>query len=441
MRWFILSIAAAGFVACQAERELDVSLPNLPGGLSYVLSVQRRGEHRVFARELDRDPFRPPLVIPDGEDVELELWMYTSSLGALGLTPNELEAALEEPKRHLPTEGRSCFRARLRSGAVGAWEEGCHLGSELDQLEIAGRPPASSCVTFEPTMLDAGSSGSMTFAVRLDDGRVLLAHDNGLAFTLLDRVIRPLGVDPPGTVLWSQARGEDGTLYFGGSEGRLWRGVVGSTLSLTLLSIAPEPDELRAIVVSGSGGSFEVLAVTNHARWLRFDGSAWSELGRICDRGELCDAGESSLIGVEPGVSYAAHTEVAFIWSRIDGVVEKVLMPPNSTVSALVAVPGLGLVVGGDAGIFIRRGVMWESIGNPFGAGGPIYSMLRFRDGFLVGSRSGQLVQYAGAAFCSLLDIAGGPKMSVLALDGDQRVVGGGSVTNKLVILETTDPP
>jgi hypothetical protein len=341
---------------------------------------------RIVADELDTH-----------SDLTLFRLEYQETLAELMLSPGRLPLdpagarPLEKPHR--------AQRSSWVDGAQGPWTEVAGLPSELASMRL-DLPADSLCLSLGRTdfeLPDGGDQSSVRFVVDAGRGRVL-AHVNTGDFFLVDRIDGVRNIEPAGLSTTTSYLGAttvaSGELWLV-AEDSLWRGHVDSGFERVAMihsaetsSISPGllSNRVRVAGPSRLDSQEELFVLTREVELYRYFEGMWQFVGRLLDPRTT---NWISLAWVAPGEALASSDDHLDYMHYQDGEVRTVRTEFNfeslanlgeagifagseygtlrrwtgtefelvttlggTRISAMGKLPGGGLFVGGDSGVF-----------------------------------------------------------------------------------------
>lgn len=313
---YLLTLAAG----CHSNVTID--LPPLDGARSMILWIFADDELAgVYAEDVTPEgALFPPLpAVAYGDDVELFAMTFPCPMQSVGLPLGPLELAdfpnYDEPRTPPPSQ---MFASKLGEQG-GAWREISEMDprmlTSLLALELDEDHACSRFLTpFEITEIevDRNRSEFTTFAVPVDDHRILLGSSNGRLFEVRDDGTweQILDIGLPAAPVEMDFRGahrqEDGTLWLYAYDGRVARGTLDGGFEL-LPQVSTATGSMISLTGSPNGAPLELFAVTDQRTFARFDGTTW-ETVYMGTNPPLCDLGFDK-IAIPPVAAWVAPGE------------------------------------------------------------------------------------------------------------------------------------
>jgi hypothetical protein len=388
----------------------------------------------VFSLE-DRPPVEGEFARELGSDERLLVYVldYVQSLERLGLTegrlaaagPGERSCALVEPgavRRNDATEGRdtewlAIVVADVRARVI---EHLVHGHATCRSPDLCLRPVGETI-----TLADNQNIG----IILRRDARFALVAGTGGTFYDVDESGYTIKPEMSGLPSHAGAFAPDRTLWLGGSAGRV---AFGQDFANMTVEVVGDPSEtIHAIHVRDDGDVYAVAMVetATQSRLLRFDGAAWSEVGRRDLRG-LRPKSSNAGFAVSLDGALVAGDGSEEVWIvDVEGRARN-LQPDDTRTSALATHPRLGVLRGNELGAVHYSTNLPANVwlGLPTTLGRPVEMIDTFARFTVYGGTNGALVQHhEGSAPCEVEGVPG-VDLDLMAAFSDRALMGGGNV-------------
>lgn len=419
----LLSFSILTAFGCGKEAPvLRADIPLGPQDQSALIALLRPNRVEVRAYAVVDQQLDSPWMLGFEPDDELRLQVlgYSQTLAQLQLQPGPLSFAAEgAPSRPIPAPGRVLER-RLAEATLGEWTE-----VDVADPELLGRRLPLRCTNFAISEAPLPNGVRAMFLVasreRLlvgnADGQIYLARPDG-SFTLLATLGR----------FFDAFAQDDGTLYFGGEAGQIWRATLSTTnppvLTATLAATLSDGGPVLFLAGDPAGAPGELYAATDQGLYSEVEGTWTRRYSQGRPRG-LAWLGAGSTRGVY-GYEF-------FLRGLQGGVEVEDQVHFNTAAGGMTAVahvPGLGGVGGVEYGTLYRR--LRQGEWDPVGALEPsifqIRSIAPYGFGFVYARPDGvlEVLEEQGCDSYPTVRIAGDPDPAELGLKVEEGITNGG---------------
>ena len=252
----LVTVAVAFAFGCQSETAV-LDVPEMNGARSVVVAVSVPGSVRVFSQAVDSESvvISLPVGAPENGLVEIELLTYRSSLEELGLPSRELNS--NPMGTRLPTPER-VYRADIHDGETSEWTKTATPSEQLKAFRFGETVTLCREVSVEEYALP--TSREVKFGIRVADHLALIGVE-GDPLLVGPGGAQPLALSPAGARLAGGTVDDEGTPWFGGFRGQLYRGTFDGALSLELVSTSTTRQKFHTLSVVHVDGNLEAFAM------------------------------------------------------------------------------------------------------------------------------------------------------------------------------------
>ena len=277
-----LAISAVLASCLDARRQ---ELPPLDGAKALLLLTARGNE----PPSLRAVPLEPPLPrgvsFASAEALAPEpahfVLLYDETLGALGIDPDDWGA---RPGANGGAIGRPhAVYARAATGGGGlTWERaGALPEAARDALTRLGFELACTpCVSFGAKTIELPTLLDVELAVAIDERSALIATADGRFYRASPTGAEPIELLPPPLPHLAATRTEQGDILLAGGGDAIWRGHP-DRLPYTRLATTTSTEPVAWIATSSGGAPLEIYTLSTTGGLHRYDGAAWTLLGRL----------------------------------------------------------------------------------------------------------------------------------------------------------------
>ncbi len=429
----ILSFAILTVLGCSKEAPvLRADIPLGPLDRRALIALLRPNQVEVRAYAVEDQQLDSPWMLgfePE-EELRLQVLGYSETLAQLQLQPGPLSFASEgAPGRPLPAPARVLER-RLAEATLGEWTE-----LDVADPELLGRRLPLRCTNFAISEAPLPNEVRALFLVASRErllmgnaaGEVYLARPDG-SFTLLATLGR----------FFDAFAQDDGTLYFGGESGQLWRGTLSTSnppvLTATLAATLPDSGPVLFLTGDPAGAPGELYAAT--------DQGLYSEVGGTWTR-RYNQGRPRCLAWLGAGSTRGVYGYEFFLRGLQDGVAVEDQVHFNTAAGGMTAVahvPGLGGIGGVEYGTLYRR--LGQAEWDPVGALEPsifqIRSIAPYGFGFVYARPDGvlEVLEEQGCDSYPTVRIANDPDPAELGLKVEEGITNGGRTELTVVGLD-----
>jgi hypothetical protein len=299
-------------------------------------------------------------------DLELLAAEYACSPGTLGLSKgwqspkNEPSAAIRLPP------ARRFSTSRVEDGALTAWSEEALSSSKLDALvKSLDLPGDNLCRIYSPEVLPRPTLGEFpstdrqgsTFALHLPDDTILIGTQAAeLIHIEANRQMTVLSTTTPALAAY-QAPDED--IWLVEASGRVQQGDPLRGFEAIEVETATPAENRIALAGPPAGHPFELYLVNDRGSFARWANGAWEQIlegdGALLPVITWMEPGKVAVVGATGGRKHLAVYD--------NGSITELDLPsPDARVESMTRVPGYGLVIGTNRGIYIYDGASMSEL-------------------------------------------------------------------------------
>jgi hypothetical protein len=269
--------------------------------------------------------------------------------------------------------------------------------SEPNRFALATNREGCSfeCPTVATRDVELATTAHPAAAVLLDPSSALIVMRGENRYFHIDRFdVAEIAPPIPGAAITSAAAANDGELWLGAADGRRFRGTMFPAPAFEELPLGASATPIGRIVVSETGAPLEVFSLAEGGEVERFDGSAWTLIGRVAS-----SARAGGLAWVGPGEAIAVSQEDPRVLRHRNGATTYE-MPGDEGYASAARLPGVGTLIGGVHGrVSIDREDGFESLGTAIP--GAVLELAPIEGGFLAAGAEGHAsIHLDGIGFC-----------------------------------------
>lgn len=361
----------------------------------------------VFSAHVARGaPGPDPLSAPGwAAPYRAELAYFEARLDELGIAAGPVMlAAPGAPARTLPTPAAQ-HRLDLERSGAGSWSSPSWSELAESHAQLPRRDPCARLLTQQFVL---GSDVGAVWALPLDEDRALVATGDNQIWTI-DRQGRSSTVavvpEQPDFIPTSALKDDHGELWFGGAYGHIWRGSMGTTLSVREVALLPTLERIVSIDADPADPAGDLYVFTTSGALARVSGSTVTALHRF--EGHPNDV-YASVAWMELGSVVSGWGGSAEVLITHGDRLERISVGDGRTgVHSLRRVPGLGLMAATSGGQIFRWNLGARRF-DPLGQSGvrlEVFDFFPYAGGFFYTGTFGYVGQWLdGFGYCPVAE-------------------------------------